>query len=66
MLCSAKFSTALQTEIISTKVSDFLKQISFLKSFNSVFFSTFCFLSLKKQTCKVGSTLQEQNVKAKE
>ena len=27
---------ALQTEIISTKISDFLKQIIILKSFNSV------------------------------
>ena len=30
------FFMALQTEIISTKISDFLKQIIILKSFNSV------------------------------
>ena len=32
----AKFSMILQTEILSTESSDFLKQIIFLKSFNSV------------------------------
>ena len=31
---SAKLSMALQTEILSTEISDFLKQIIFLKSFN--------------------------------
>ena len=34
---------ALQTEVFSTKSSDFLKQIIFLKSFNSVFFCCFFF-----------------------
>ena len=37
MPCSAKFSMALQTEFFSTETSDFLKQISFLKSYNLVF-----------------------------
>ena len=32
---SAKFSMTLQTEILSTETSDFLKVIIFLKSFNS-------------------------------
>ena len=32
---SAKFSVTLQTEILSTETSDFLKEIMFLKSFNS-------------------------------
>ena len=36
MLCCAKFSVTLHTEILSTGASDFLKQIIFLKSFNSV------------------------------
>ena len=36
MSCAAKFSVTLQTEILSTETSDFLKQIIFLKSFNSV------------------------------
>ena len=34
MPCSSKFSKTLQTEIFSTEISDFLKQIIFLKSFN--------------------------------
>ena len=37
MPCLVKFSMTLQTEILSTETSDFLKQIIFLKSFNSVF-----------------------------
>ena len=37
MPCSTKFPVTLQTEIRSTETSDFLKQIIFLKSFNSVF-----------------------------
>ena len=36
MPCSAKFSMTLQSEILSTETSDFLKQIIFLKSFKSV------------------------------
>ena len=36
MPCSAKFSMSLQTEIHSTEISDFLKQIFSLKSFNLV------------------------------
>ena len=35
--CSAKFSVTSQTEILSTKFTDFLKQTIFLKSFNLVF-----------------------------
>ena len=35
---SNTFSMILQTEILSKQVSDFLKQIIVLKSFNSVFF----------------------------
>ena len=35
MPCSAKLSVTLQTEILS--IEDFLKQIIFLKLFNSVF-----------------------------
>ena len=35
MPCSAKFSVTLETEILSTETLDFLKQIIFLKSFNS-------------------------------
>ena len=38
MPCSAKFSGTLQTEILSTEISDFLNQTIFLKSFNSVVF----------------------------
>ena len=38
MPCSAKFSMTLQTEILSTETSDFLKQKVFLKSFNSVLY----------------------------
>ena len=34
--CSAKFSMTLQTEVLSTETSDFLTQIIFLKSFDSV------------------------------
>ena len=34
MPCSAKFSMALQTEILSIEISDFQKQIIFLKPFN--------------------------------
>ena len=34
MLCSANFSMTLQTEIISTEISGFLKQIIIHKSFN--------------------------------
>ena len=33
---SAKFSMTLQTKILSSQTSDFLEQIIFLKSFNSV------------------------------
>ena len=36
MPCSAKFLMTLQTKILSTESSDFLKQIVFCKSFNSV------------------------------
>ena len=36
MPCSAKFSMTIQTEILSTKTSDFLKQIIFLMPFNSL------------------------------
>ena len=32
-----QFSMTLQTEILSTEILDFLKQIIFLESFNSVF-----------------------------
>ena len=35
---SAIFSMTLQTEILSIEISDFPKQIIFLKSFNSVFY----------------------------
>ena len=38
MPCSINFSATLQTEILSTVTSDFLKQMIILKSFNSVFF----------------------------
>ena len=38
MPCFAKFSFSLQTEILSTQASDFLKQIVFLKPFNSVLY----------------------------
>ena len=38
MPCSYKFSVTLQTESLSTETSDFLKQIIFLKSFNSMLF----------------------------
>ena len=38
MQCSAKFSVTLQTEILSTETSDILKQIIFLKSFNSLLY----------------------------
>ena len=34
--CSTKFSITLYTEILSTEIKIFLKQIVFLKSFNSV------------------------------
>ena len=37
---SAKFSRTLQTEILSTEFSDFLKQIIFLKPFNGLAFET--------------------------
>ena len=40
MPSSTKFSMILQTEILSTETSDFLKQIIFLQSFNSVFLMT--------------------------
>ena len=36
MPCSINFSVTLQTEILSTVTSDFLKQMIILKSFNSV------------------------------
>ena len=39
--CSAKFSMTLQTEILSTETSDFLKQIIFLKSFDSVLLASY-------------------------
>ena len=48
MSCSTRFSMRLQTEILSTGTSDFLKQIIILKSFNSK-------LSVKKTI--YGSTL---------
>ena len=35
--CSIKFSTTLQTEILSTETLGFLKQMIILKSFDSVF-----------------------------
>ena len=37
MPCSAKSLMTLQTEILSTATSEFLKQIIFSKSFNTVF-----------------------------
>ena len=37
MPCSINFSLTLQTEILSTITSDFVKQMIILKSFNSVF-----------------------------
>ena len=36
MPCSTQFSVTLQTENLLTEISDFLKQIIFLRSFNSV------------------------------
>ena len=36
MPCSANFLMSLQNEILSTETSDFLNQIIFMKSFNSV------------------------------
>ena len=45
MPCSAKFSVTLQTEILFNRTSEFLKQIIFLKSFNS-FKSCFTLLEL--------------------
>ena len=41
MPCSAKTSMTLQTEVLSTETSDFLKQMIILKSFNSVLFTLF-------------------------
>ena len=38
MPCSANFLMTLQTEILSTETSDFLKEIFFLKSVNSVLY----------------------------
>ena len=35
--CSTNFSMTLQAELLSTDTSDFLKQIIFRKSFNSIF-----------------------------
>ena len=37
MPCSINFLITLQTEVLSTEASDFLKQIIFLRSFNSMF-----------------------------
>ena len=55
MPCSAKFLMRLQTEILLMETSDFLKQIFFLKSFNSVLYMIImisqCFLT------KAGMTL---------
>ena len=48
MPCS-KFSMTLPTEILSTETSDFLKQIIFLKSFNSVFKIKQCVVILRIQ-----------------
>ena len=36
MSCSVNFSVSLQTEILSTVTSDFLKQMIILKEFNSL------------------------------
>ena len=43
MPCSANLSMTLQTDIVSTETSYFLKQIIFLKSFNYVFEMAKCF-----------------------
>ena len=51
MPCSINFPVTLQTEIISTVTSDFLKQMIIRKSFNSVLylklhvFKKYCFLT---------------------
>ena len=44
--CSTKFSTTLSTVIFSTETFIFLKQVTFLKSFNSVLLSIFLPLGL--------------------
>ena len=47
MPCSTNFSMTLETGfvvvVVLTQISDFLKQIIFLKSFSSVFFMFFFF-----------------------
>ena len=41
MPCSISFIMTLQTEFLSTEISDFLKKIIFLKSFNSLCYSVY-------------------------
>ena len=41
MPCSVNFSMTLHTEILSTEISDFLKQIIIFKLFNSMMCSRF-------------------------
>ena len=48
--CSINFSIALQTEILSTVTSDFLKQMIIRKSFNSLFL-VICPDKTEKKTC---------------
>ena len=56
MPCSAKFSMTFKTNILSTETSDFLRQIIFLKSFNSVFFF------VTASPTKLGSTFKGENL----
>ena len=42
MPCSAEFSMTLQTEVLSTETSDFLKLIFFLKLFNTMLCVQIC------------------------
>ena len=48
MACSINFSMTFQTEILSTATSDFLKQMTIFKSFNSIFKVDCCLMENSK------------------
>ena len=52
--CFASFATMLQTEILSTKISDSLKEIIILKSFNSMLYTV--------KVLNIGTYMSEQTV----
>ena len=57
MPCATTFSVTLQAEVLSTVTSDFLKQVIFLKSFNSVLYGEWLHLCVLSAVSAKGNKL---------